>query len=215
MKRVKIILLLAFITLLFSLDAKSQCPQGWSYTSIQFGPEPYTGCYYQVEFCYLCHLVVGNPAGTLKVLSIKPIHTPPNPPGCIAPDRDWLLTKIWDQYFNFCTVPPCSTGYLLTIIEYPVCFKWFTNGSYYNGQYHYYSWLEACNSVNGYCQVTRKVCLDNQTGLVISYPGDPVIHYQLYNLSCQTTPIPEPTQFNPDFDYTKETSSCFQYVNCP
>jgi len=216
MKRFKILLLLTFITIIFSLEANSQCPPGWSSTSVQYGPEPNTGCYYQVDFCYICQVTTSGTESTLRITKIKPLGRCASNP----PDADWLRTEIWDTYFNYCTIEPCTTSCIKVIIEYPICFQWHTEGWIIDGQYHYWSWLDPCpeadpsNPVNTYCQSTSFLCLQN--GQVIACPNNPTTTYQMINyLSCQANAIPEPTQFNPDFEGEKPTSECFKYETCP
>ncbi len=201
-------IIISFIAIFFtsSVEVKADCPTGWSYTSLQFGPDP-SGCTFQVDFCFKCGMTGGDPSN-LKVLNIKPLN------GCIAPDKDWLVNEILKSYSEFCTVPACENGCLTTIIEFPLCMQWHTYGSLINGEYSYYSWLEACQG-SGYCQITAKICRDYQTNWIVDCPNDPVKQYQTINLNCPVTPIPEPTQFNPDFVGEKVTSECFKYYTCP
>jgi hypothetical protein len=175
---------------------------------MQFGPDP-SGCYFQVDLCYKCG-ITGQDPSNLKVVEIRPVLNE----NCIAPEKDWLINKIYEIYSSLCTVPPCNSGCLISIIEYPLCFQWHTIGTIINGNYSYTSWLEPCLN-SGYCQVTAKLCRDYETNQIIICPSDPLVTYEEFNVNCPNVEIPKPTQFSPDFIGERITSPCFKYETCP
>lgn len=205
MKAQNFIYVCLFVFFLSVLANAQQCPPGWNYVSLPFGPDP-SGCTFQVEFCYKCGITGADPSN-VKVLNIKPLN------GCMAPDKDWLISQIRSNYSIFCTVPACDDRCLTIIIEFPLCFQCHTFWGYYGGTYHYTSWYEACPG-SGYCLITDKICKDYQTNQIIKCPGW-ITTYQTFNLNCQTEHIDCKTQFNPDFEGERITSECFKLYTCP
>lgn len=196
-----------FIAIIFILSfvANAQCPLGWNYVSLPFGPDP-SGCTFQVDICYKCGITGADPSN-LKVLNIKPLND------CYAPDKDWLIDQLNYNYSIFCAVPPCDEGCLTTIIEFPLCFQCHTKGIYNNGIFTYLSWYEACPG-SGYCLVTNKICREYLTNSIIKCPGW-VTTFQTINLNCPQNYIECPEEFDPDFEGERVTSECFKLYTCP
>ena len=124
MKTLLFALLISLGITLIPDETDAQCPPNWNYVSIPLN-EP-GGCDFQVEFCYIC-----GPSGiehNIKVLNIHPNN------GCLAPDKDWFISELRDKFIDYCTLPPCPGQPCIDIvIEFPLCFQCYTEGSYYNG----------------------------------------------------------------------------------
>jgi len=205
----------AFVLIIIgsSITAYAQCPPGWTYTSIAFGPDV-SGCTWQVEMCHKCGLTGSDP-NNLRVISIKPAN-PQTPCSTYSPNQDWLRAQVEALHLSLCTVPPCSLGCRDFILEFPLCVQWVTYGwQDANLDYHYSTWLEYCAD-GDYCQLKQKRCNDYSTNpmLQIPCPVNPGITYTLIEGTCQEPAIEMPGPPTYDFVGRLPRSECFKKYSC-
>ncbi len=214
-----VILCLGLFPISFSF-VKAQCPPGWNYVSMPFGPDP-NGCAWTVEFCYKCGITGGSPAN-LKVIAVKPIN-PFNSP-CTLPTADnlWLIPQLQIIYNNMCTVPPCSEGCRTFVLEMPICYQWVTYGwQNPDNSFHYSSWKQPCPT-GDYCLISWKSCLDfdpppPENGEIVPCSIDPGPGYTLVPKVCNQSSLSENPPGTPNIDFVgiRFRTECHKLYECP